>query len=368
MQDAQRPSGYYETTREWAQKGLNGATFATRYVPFPYGPTLFHSPPKHVESKLDPAFEWCMKTEPNPQFVATIPLGRVAGRSGAVISPDNKLLWDVSIESAGPDKHSVFTEPFPGLNLYVPGNVAVLTSYASHNYYHWLFDVIARIYLVRRSGIPIHKYIFNGRGEQAFQAETLAALGIAPEQRVFCRPETHIQAENLVVPSMPGYSGHPPKWACHFIKSALQTMRKVPTVPGFERLYISRAHARYRKVINEPQLIGLLAKYGFRVIQLERLSVYEQAKQFSSAQIIVSPHGAGLANLTFCRPGTKVLEIYSPLYVNPLYYVLSNQLGLDYSYAVGQGYVPGVPAHNIMDDITVDLAKVQQLLNNMVRA
>ncbi|MFD2369937.1 glycosyltransferase family 61 protein [Brevibacillus sp. GCM10020057] len=367
MHNSLRPSGYYETTQEWARKTLDDATFSKRYVPFPYAPTVFRSPPKSVESKLHPVFEWCMNTKPGPQFIAAIPMGRVAGRSGGVISPDNKLLWDVSIESEGPEKHSVFTDPLPGQKMYVPGNVAVLTSYASHNYYHWLYDVIARIYLLRRSGIPIHKYILNGAGEQPFQSETLAALGIAPKQRIVCRPNVSIQAENLIVSSMPGFSGHPPKWACHFIKSALQTMRRVPTLPGFERLYISRAHARYRKVKNEPQLIGLLAKYGFRMIQLERLSVYDQAKLFSSAQVIVSPHGAGLANLTFCRPGTKVLEIYSPKYVNPLYYVLSNQMELDYSYVIGQGYVPGEHAHMIMDDITVDLSHVQQMLANMLR-
>jgi len=366
MHAAQRPDGFYQTTREWARTCLDEAAFSKRYVPFPYGSTVFHSPPKGLASKLEPVFEWCLQTKPTPQFVAIIPGGRVAGSSGAVISPDHKLIWDVSIEPGGPEKHSVFTAP-QGATTYVPGNAAVLTSYASVNYYHWLYDVIARIYLLRRSGVPIHRYIFNRLGEHPFQTETLAALGIRPDQRIVCNSQANIQAENLIVPSQPGYTGHPPKWACQFIKGALQTMRKVPSVPGFERLYISRAHARYRKLKNEPELMNLLARYGFRMIQLERLSVFDQAKIFSSARVIVSPHGAGLANLTFCRPGTKVVEIYSPQYINPLYYVLSNQMELDYSYLIGAGLSPEAGAHQIMDDITVDLSQVRRLLANLLR-
>ena len=35
----------------------------------------------------------------------------------------------------------------------------------------------------------------------------------------------------------------------------------------------------------------------------------DQVKIFNNAEIIVGLHGAGFANLCFCKPGTKIIEL-----------------------------------------------------------
>jgi capsular polysaccharide biosynthesis protein len=52
-----------------------------------------------------------------------------------------------------------------------------------------------------------------------------------------------------------------------------------------------------------------LAALGFESVLTERLSVHEQVEMFSQASVLVAPHGAGLANMVFARPGLTVLEI-----------------------------------------------------------
>jgi hypothetical protein len=52
----------------------------------------------------------------------------------------------------------------------------------------------------------------------------------------------------------------------------------------------------------------------------------------------VSCHGAGLANLCFVEPGTRLLEIFSPYYTPAYFRVLSEHLGVLY------GCVSGVPS------------------------
>jgi capsular polysaccharide biosynthesis protein len=32
-------------------------------------------------------------------------------------------------------------------------------------------------------------------------------------------------------------------------------------------------------------------------------------EQFAAAAVVIAPHGAGLANLVFCAPGTTVIEL-----------------------------------------------------------
>ncbi|MBD1921548.1 glycosyltransferase family 61 protein [Microcoleus sp. FACHB-831] len=54
-------------------------------------------------------------------------------------------------------------------------------------------------------------------------------------------------------------------------------------------------------------MINFLKKFGFEQVTLESLSVSDQAALFSSAQVVIAPHGAGLSNVVFCNRGTKVI-------------------------------------------------------------
>lgn len=66
---------------------------------------------------------------------------------------------------------------------------------------------------------------------------------------------------------------------------------------------------------------------------------------FASATIVIGPHGAGLANLVFCRPGTVVVEIgwdsAKVMAMDPMYYRLADALGLEYRLLVGKGSYSG---------------------------
>ena len=96
-----------------------------------------------------------------------------------------------------------------------------------------------------------------------------------------------------------------------------------------QRLYITRSQAKYRKVLNENEVISLLNKFGFQSVILESMSVVQQANLMSQAEAIVSPHGGGLTNLAFCPPGTKVIELFGK-HVAPQFWAMSNCCGLEY--------------------------------------
>ena len=55
-----------------------------------------------------------------------------------------------------------------------------------------------------------------------------------------------------------------------------------------------------------------------------------QAQMFSDADVLVSLHGAGLANMLFMRPGSLIVEIMPGDYDKPTYRELSRNLGHDY--------------------------------------
>lgn len=108
------PEGYYDSTLDWVgHSGLKKETILFEiYPPIPIPKVM-----SEEESLL-------LRNKPkcsNKGFVVRMPYGRVWGER-AVISPDNKLLWDVSVEWAPwlPEKHSIFqAKELSPLEMYV---------------------------------------------------------------------------------------------------------------------------------------------------------------------------------------------------------------------------------------------------------
>ncbi|WP_274649480.1 glycosyltransferase family 61 protein [Paenibacillus humicola] len=338
LRNTDAPKGAYWSTLEWfhtfrAQFPNSGAV----YMPLPSDDSAISFDQPGLPFLFDPGM-------PPQQFVAVVPEGRVAGPSGSVISPDNMLLWDVGIEfnkPAEPQYHSVFSEWSYLEAASTRETVGVLTSPGSYNYYHWMFDVLPRIEMMRQSGLQVDRYVVNRAGGHAFQQETLEMFGISEEQLIECGEHLHLKARRLVVPSMAGFSGHMPKLACVLLRQAMLTKGRRPAHVQSRRIYISRSLAENRRILNEHEVIEHLQRFGFQPLTLETMSVAEQIAVFADAEAVVAPHGAGLANLVFCRPGTKIVELYHPGSVNPCYLALCQKVGLVHRGIVGEEH----PSH-----------------------
>ncbi len=326
-------------------------------------------------------------TSPLP-FVVTIPQGRtwIAPQTNswmicnalAVITPDNCLLGDLSRYypwllpgCSEPNKvnHTLWNlDTIAPVNK-ITGKVAVLSGLAGHVYYHWLFDIIPRIELIRLSGIKLEEidwFVVNNI-EKPFQSETLSWLGI-PQAKIICSDRTsHIEAEQLIVPSFPGYLDWVPWGTIKFLRQTFLHQINRNNHQFLQKIYISRQKARARHIINESEVIELLSKYGFKTVFLEEMSVLEQVALFASAKFIVAPHGSGLSNLVFCSPGTTVVELFSPHYLRTDYWILSQQLQLKHYYSVGDSF-DCYPLLNIMyqnsltEDILVNLSSLELIL------
>lgn len=299
---------------------------------------------------------------PFPTFVATIPRGRVYSDNGTVISPNNVLIWEVSYDWGNdPNKHTIFLNHNLPPTEYVPGSIAVLTKIGSSNYYHWMYDVLPRIYLLSCSRIPVDKYIVS-QDLQPFQYETLGILGITADRLIYSSKTFHIEAERLIVPSI----GFGQKWVYHFLRSEFLSQEPQPS----RRLYISRTHSIGRTLTNEEEVIQVLQSYGFETVYPEHLSVKEQIKLFSEAGYVISPTGSALTNLTFCSPHTKVLEFFSPNFIVHDIKRICEYGGLQHFAYTGIGTRPpsyeGTPWYWAgLDNISVSIADLKQLCKQM---
>ncbi|MDJ0678388.1 MAG: tetratricopeptide repeat protein [Xenococcaceae cyanobacterium MO_167.B52] len=326
-------------------------------------------------------------TAPLP-FVVTIPHGRtwivpqtnswMVCKAIAVITPDNCLLGDLSRYypwllpgCSQPHKvnHTLLNVDKISPVKKLAGRVAVLSGLSGDVYYHWLFDIIPRIELIRLSGIKLESidwFVVNSI-EKPFQKETLRWLGI-PDSKIICSDQiSHIQGEQLIVPSFPGYFNWVPWGTIKFLRETFLSRINLKQYQSPEKIYISRRKARARHIINETKVVALLAKYGFKTVFLEEMSMVEQIILFANAKFIVAPHGSGLSNLVFCAPGTTVVELFSPRYLRTHYWILSQQLQLKHYYSVGDSFdCPSLLnlmyQNSLTDDILVNLSSLELIM------
>jgi len=123
------------------------------------------------------------------------------------------------------------------------------------------------------------------------------------------------------------------------------------------RLYIDRSFSRLRPLRNERELIAALTCMGFVSVRPETMSVADQVRLFRGAEIIVAPHGAGLTNLGFCRPGTRVVELLMDAYCNWCFRNLAGLHQLRYDCVLGRARTPwpdlGPALHTTAWDVSV---------------
>ena len=306
---------------------------------------------------------WANQTHTRKAFVAILPNGRAWADvvTTAVITSDNKLVGDISMGCA---ELVITSDKLPPVE-YIDGNVAFLSArWGGAAYFHWMFDVMTRIDLLQRSGLieSIDKFVVNAC-DSAYQKETLNTLGIPEHKILESRCNLHITADKLIVPSIfYDGAGAVSKWKCDYLKQAFLTAQQPIKTDYSELIYISREKASYRRIVNDEEVMSFLGKFGFRSVKLETMSVAEQAACLVAAKVVVAPHGAGLTNLVFCSPGTKIIEIFSPIYVPSCYWMISNLCGLEHYYLIGDLFDDGTIKKPVHKNMQLDLKSLEKLM------
>jgi capsular polysaccharide biosynthesis protein len=100
-----------------------------------------------------------------------------------------------------------------------------------------------------------------------------------------------------------------------------------PKLPA-RRLYLRRTSRR--RILNEEDLTPFLERHGIEVIPDDHPDVLEQADLLREADLVIAPHGALLANLVYCKPGTVVVELLPGAFPVICYRSLSQSLGFHY--------------------------------------
>lgn len=302
----------------------------------------------------------------NQLFTAVIPNGRVFGkRTVVVLNSENEVFEELSAGGSGGkvENNRIFSLfLLPKLHV-LNGSAAVLAAPSADVYYHWLFDLMPRLEILRRCDVALESidfFIVNGQSKR-FQSEIVHKIQL--HQKIISLEEfPHVKASRLLVPSFAGKAPDVPKWVCDFLRKTFLPTAVSSQFDSYRKIYVSRANASRRFITNEPEVKSALESAGFVTVFLEDLSFEDQVSLFAQAEIVVGSHGSGLANLVFCRPGTKIVEIFPPNRIRFHFRNISRWVGLDYIALMGDSPKRFFGLRTNRYDITVDLPRLREMV------
>jgi hypothetical protein len=190
-----------------------------------------------------------------------------------------------------------------------------------HNYAHWFTAHLPKLLLLRARGLATD--LILPTDAPPFVEESLRIHGFKPETWQRFEPGACLRVGELTVIE-----------SDRFRPSLLRRVRDEAPPPSSARpsrkVFISRAGASRRQLRGEVEGHEWLREEGFTIVRMEALSVSEQIRLMQETAVLVGPHGAGLTNMIFCPPGTRVVEIANLGFPNPNFYALAAAMGHAY--------------------------------------
>lgn len=258
----------------------------------------------------------------------------------------------------------------------------------SVGYFHWLADVLPRLYLVRDL-LPDVTLLFPAAFRHLEFVQSTLDL-FAPRFVDFMESHECVHCRTMLLPEPVAPSGHFDEDIIRAIRTMVVErygrVRPTASAEGYggppehaqrqkadsttdqrgERVYISRGGAGRRRIVNEEEVIDLLSARGFRIAHPERLPFLEQVALCAAAGVLVSNHGAGLANMLFMPEGASVLELrHDGDAVNNCFFTMASALRLRYFF---QGCLPVDPTEDPHTaDIVVDVDQLRANLDVVAR-
>jgi len=205
---------------------------------------------------------------------------------------------------------------------------------------HWIFENLPqlRMYLkaiAHQSNIKL----YLGEIIKKWQIVTLKLLGI-DEKKIFqYKQPFFVKISELYICRLPIINSSGIKfdpvgrsWVNQTIRHSLSEKNFINVkIPKFKKIAFSRKYCSRRCILNEDQFLDILDGKGYKVIYPEKISENEKIfNSYYAKSILGFPSGSALANFIFSqRP--KLIEIQSKDKLIPVWFLLSQELKMDYS-------------------------------------
>lgn len=269
-------------------------------------------------------------------FILHIPRGQVYGVDGHILVGDsliNDIVWRNCPLPRSELEDARKNKPLKKIN-----RMAIIAQSGHSFYYHWIVEILGRLALLEQAGEE-YDYLYVPT-YRPFMKEALLLWGVNPEKIIDATDDVLYEVDEIIVPSIVSsisvygnarLAHYAPKEIVDYVKSKLidSFERQNNNYSFCKRVFISRADAKFRKILNEEEVFEKFADHGFERYILSNLSLVEQIALFKNAEIVVGTLGSGLTNILFCNKDALVVDIFQARRDCTIYY-LSQVLGLKY--------------------------------------
>ena len=233
------------------------------------------------------------------------------------------------------------------------------------NFGHWILNHVARLALAesvpKLKGIPL----VVGENISRIQVECLERLGLEDSSLIRLRKRYLARFNVLWSPMMPFFSSNSELyWApriVDFLRDRLG-IKQGSCSKRKRRLYITRRASRWRRVLNEDEIMALLAQHGFEVVDPAGLSLSQQIQLAGDAEVIMGPFGAGMNLLLFAPRDSAIIEFKYHQIIMDINPALCRQIGQRYV------SVTATPLQSRQNDLNLDFVVAPQQIERALEA
>ena len=213
----------------------------------------------------------------------------------------------------------ILSKGTPRIKKVINSNLCILCQGASgnENYFHWLFDIIPKIKILNEIYKIEEVDFFYLSKLKDWQKDILNTMGLKNIKILDSNTYRHVQAKEIIAVEHPWYEkgyildevNNIPHWIVEWLRELF--IPKAENFDSNEKIFIDRSESKFKhcQIINDLEVSKYLESKGFTKHKVGKIPFKKQISLFKNAKIIVGAHGAAFANLIFCQPRAKIIEI-----------------------------------------------------------
>lgn len=243
--------------------------------------------------------------EPNRRLFS-LEQGSVFGENGIVYDRRSRYAIAETVEhwNLPIDRNPSLALPrFPEAK-HLPGITCTIASYGGQTFYHFLIEILPKIYFLQDL-LPQCDRIIVPRYGEAGKKRWLEFVGVKNEI-IWLKGLDHYRCDQLLFTNRFVRHFEPNPWAITTIRKLVKADLHYSEHPQ-KIVWASRKRYSTRQVTWEQDLVSHLR--NFEEVDFGQLTPEATVTLCGQTRIFVGFHGAAFSNLVFCPPGCRVVEI-----------------------------------------------------------